>query len=336
VFQDLDKLAAPAAAAPPTGGLLDAMLAEEAETNRPVTAEDANDLAAFIRRITAGHLVPRDTPEKLAREARRNALASELLRGILHHPRMQAIEAAWRQAFMLVRAVETGDDLKIYLLDLTLPELISEMDSLKRTLGSQAPWGVIAANYSFGQSALDAKVLERVAGFARALGAPFLAEARVPEGDPDPAWTELRRSAHARWLGLALPRFLLRLPYGKETSAIETFPFEEMPESEHESYLWGNPSYFCAQLIGRSFSAHGWDLARRLSRRMDNLPMHVYKKDGELHAKPCAEILMSERDAEALLEAGFMPVASMKHEPAALVVRYQSIAEPATPLAGLS
>jgi len=108
VFQDLDRLAAepgaeaaPAPAPPraaPAGGLLDAMLADEAEQNRPVAAEDANDLAAFIRRATAGHLVPHDTPAKIAREARRNALAGELLRGILHHPRMQAIEAAWRAA----------------------------------------------------------------------------------------------------------------------------------------------------------------------------------------------------------------------------------------------
>jgi type VI secretion system protein ImpC len=343
VFQDLDRLASETEPAPPSrpavaassGGLLDAMLADEAEQNRPVRAEDANDLAAFIRRATAGHLVPRDTPAKLAREARRNALAGELLRGILHHPRMQAIEAAWRAVFMLVRSLETGEDLKVYLLDRTLPELISEMDTLKNTLGSKGPWGVIAANYAFGQSELDTKVLDRLAGFARALGAPLLAEARVPEGDPDPAWLQLRRSTEARWLGLALPRFLLRLPYGKETSAIETFPFEEMPESEHANYLWGNPAFFCTQLIGQSFVAHGWNLAHRLARRIDNLPMHVYREDGELVAKPCAEVFMTERDAESLLEAGFMPVASLRHEPAALVVRFQSIAEPAASLAGL-
>ena len=92
---------------------------------------------------------------------------------------------------------------------------------------------------------------------------------------------QLRRSPEARWLGLALPRFLLRLPYGKDTSPIEAFPFEEMPESEHSAYLWGNPAFFCAQLIGQSFEAHGWDLARRLARRIDNLPMHVYREDGE-------------------------------------------------------
>jgi len=280
--------------------------------------------------------VPRDTPAKQAREARRNALGGELLRSILHHPRMQAVEAAWRSAYTLVRGLHTSEDLKVYLLDITLPELVSQMDELRQELGRKAPWGVIVGNFTFGQSELDAKVLERVSGLARSLGAPFLAEGRVPEGEPDPAWTQLRRSEAARWIGLALPRILLRLPYGKETSPIESFPFEEMPQSEHSAYLWGNPAFFCAQLFGISFEAHGWDLARRLARRIDNLPQHVYREDGEPVAKPCAEILMSERDAETLLEAGFMPVASLKHEPAALVVRYQSIADPPAALAGLA
>jgi hypothetical protein len=44
---------------------------------------------------------------------------------------------------------------------------------------------------------------------------------------------------------------------------------------------------------------------------------------------------MTEKDAEDLLEAGFMPVASLKEQPAAMVVRFQSIAEPLAPLAGL-
>jgi type VI secretion system protein ImpC len=73
----------------------------------------------------------------------------------------------------------------------------------------------------------------------------------------------------------------------------------------------------------------------RLERRIEGLPMHVYREDGEPVAKPCAEILMTEKDATSLLDAGFMPVASIKHEPAAMVVRFQSIAEPLAPLAGL-
>jgi predicted component of type VI protein secretion system len=63
--------------------------------------------------------------------------------------------------------------------------------------------------------------------------------------------------------------------------------------------------------------------------------MHVYREDGEAIAKPCAELLMTERDAENLLDAGFMPLVSIKNEAAVAVVRFQSIAEPCGPLAGL-
>jgi type VI secretion system protein ImpC len=168
------------------------------------------------------------------------------------------------------------------------------------------------------------------------LGAPLIAGALPPGEAVSETWEELRKSPDARWLGLALPRFLLRLPYGKDTSPIEAIPFEEMPESEHSAYLWGNPAFLCAYLIGQSFVANGWELGGRLQRRVDGLPMHVYREDGEPVAKPCAEILMTERDAENLLEAGFMPVASLKEQDAVLIVRYQSIAEPAAALAGLT
>jgi type VI secretion system protein ImpC len=166
------------------------------------------------------------------------------------------------------------------------------------------------------------------------VGAPFIAEAQLPRDGIDKAWSELRHSADAPWIGLALPRFLLRLPYGKETEAIESFPFEEMPKSEHGSYLWGNPAFLCGYLLGKAYIRHGWELSR-VERRVDGLPMHVYREDGEPVAKPCAEVLMTEKDAENLMEAGFMPVASLKEQPAAMVVRFQSIAEPLAPLAGL-
>jgi type VI secretion system protein ImpC len=190
-------------------------------------------------------------------------------------------------------------------------------------------------NYAFGQSDLDAQVLERLAGLGSSVGAPFLAEARLPgESEPGAAWEGLRRSPDAPWIGLALPRFLLRLPYGKQTDSIESFAFEEMPQSQHGAYLWGNPAFFCAYLLGKTFLDRGWEM-KPLERRIDGLPMHVYREDGEPVAKPCAEVLMTEKEAHTLMEAGFMPVASLKHEPAAMVVRFQSIAAPIRALAGL-
>jgi type VI secretion system protein ImpC len=349
VFQDLDRhlqtAAPPPASAPPpaaasarapsSGSLLDQMLEEQdPESAPPVDLHDAEDLAGFIKRVTKGHLEPRPDPSKQQRAAQREALASKLLQGILHHPRMQALEAAWRAVFMLIRGLDTDSNLQVYLLDITLPELVSEMNTVQKELRRKGPWALIAGNYTFAQTELDAQVLRRLASLASALGAPFLAEAQLPREGTEEAWNELRQSPDAAWLGLALPRFLLRLPYGKDTVPIESFPFEEMPQSEHGSYLWGNPAFFCAFLLGKSFLRTGWEMSR-LERRVDGLPMHVYREDGEPVAKPCAEILMTEKDAENLMDAGFMPVASLKEQPAAMVVRFQSIAEPLAPLAGL-
>jgi type VI secretion system protein ImpC len=343
VFQDLDRRLAPPAPptaatparAPAGGSLLDQMVDDlDPEPEAPVSLRDAEDLSSFIQRVTKGHLEPRPDPARQQLAAKREALATELLQGILHHPRMQAIEAAWRALFMLICGLETDTNLQLYVLDITLPELVSEMGAVGKELRRRGPWALIAGNYTFAQTELDAQVLRRLAALASSLGAPFLAEAQLPHEGTEPAWEELRHSPEACWIGLALPRFLLRLPYGKATDSIDSFPFEEMPQSEHGSYLWGNPAFFCAYLLGKSFLEQGWGMSR-LERRIDGLPMHVYREDGEPVAKPCAEIFMTEKDALSLLEAGFMPLASLKYEPAAMVVRFQSIAQPLAPLAGL-
>ncbi len=258
IFRDLDrrleqpeppKAAAPAPAHPvapraaSSGSLLDQILAEHGEPEieqpaAPVSVEDANDLASFIQRVTRGHTEPRPGPAQQQRAAQREALATGLLRGILHHPHMQALEAAWRALFMLIRGLDTDSNLKLYVLNITLPELIAEMDTIRKDLRRKGPWAVIAGNYAFGQSELDAPVLGRLAGLASAVGAPFLAEAQLHGEDAaGEAWSGLRHSPEARWIGLALPRFLLRLPYGKDTVSIESFPFEEMPKSDHGAYF---------------------------------------------------------------------------------------------------
>ena len=332
--------AAPAAAprAASSGSLLDEIVGEQSppEPAPEASLGDANDLASFIERVSRGQTEAKPTAGQQERVARRNALAGEAMRGILHHPRMQAMEAAWRALFLLVRGLDTDGELKLYVLDITLPELVGEIETIQKDLRKKGPWAVIASNYSFGQSETEARALHRLARMAASLHAPFLAEAHLASEEPsEEAWTALRRSPEARWIGLAMPRFLLRLPYGKDTLAIESFPFEEMPKSEHKKYLWGNPAFFCAYLLGKSFLAQGWDL-RRIERRIDGLPMHVYREDGEPVAKPCAEVLLTEREAEKLMDAGFMPLASLKHEPAAMIVRFQSIAQPVAPLAGIS
>lgn len=235
---------------------------------------------------------------------------------------------------MLVRGL--ADDVKIYLFDATLDELMTDLGSLDKVLSlPRDPWALLVGNFAFGDGPEDARRLQAMGRFARGTGAPFLAEAQPPSvGNVPESWQELRRSPAARWIGLALPRFLLRLPYGKSTSAAESFHFEEMSGSVHHEYLWGNPAFCCAYLIGQSFRSHGWDLRPGTHRQMSGLPLHTYTSDGQTVNKPCAEMLLSEKDADLLMELGYMPLASMKDKDAVMLVRFQSIAEPLAPLAG--
>lgn len=318
------KASQPAAPPPPpsnfSGSLLDAML-DEAQP-APTKVEDANDLAGFIKRVTAGHIVPKEGP----------AVADprgEILRALLHFPEFQALESVWRSASLVVDGIEDDAHVRIYLLDTTLPGLVRNLDAVSAAMRAIGKWGCLAAAFTFGQSATEVEVLRRLSDWGKSVGAPFLAGAAAPDGSPSPEWKALRASAEARWIGLALPRFILRLPYGKSGSVIDSFPFEELDGNEHSHYLWGAPAFLCAFLLGQSFTDG------QLHRRISGLPMHVYREDGEAYAKPCAEVWLTEREAETLIDAGLIPIASIKNEDSVMVVRYQSIANPSTSLAGV-
>jgi type VI secretion system protein ImpC len=316
------------------GSLLDSLIDE---ANEEVAAPQATgDLADFIKKVMAPHLVPREDPRQKAQEAHADSVASVAMRTLLHAPEFQAIEAGWRAVDLLTRRLETDELLKLYLFDATLDELASDPAGVDRLIASpNTPWALIVGNYSFGQGAGYAKVLSMIGRSARAANAPFIAEAVPPSGTPEgPEWAELRRSDEARWIGLALPRFLVRLPYGRRTSPVESFEFDEMPETRHQDYLWANPAFCCACLIGQSFSSDGWNLRLGTNRRLDGIPLHTYTESGETRLKPCAEVLMTEKEAEYLMDQGIMPLASMKDQDAVLLVRFQSIANPVRALAG--
>jgi type VI secretion system protein ImpC len=308
--------------------LLEDLLRSEEEKAARVAA-DPGGLAEFIERVMAPHLEERRDPRQLEWEARRDALAAEAMRQILHHPEFQALEAIWTATAWLVKRLQPDRALKIYLLDTTLEELTVS------GAGLEGDWAVIAGYFTFGQSAQDAARLRTLGRMASRARAPFLAEALPPEGsEPDPDWFEFLHSNEARWIGLAVPRILLRLPYGKSTAPIESFEFEEMPQSVHQHYLWGNPGFFCAGLLGEAFRAAGWAMQPERHRRIEGLPVHVYHVDGSAVAKPCAEVAMSESDAEFLLDHGLIPMASVRDSDSVLLVRWQAIAKPAARLSG--
>jgi type VI secretion system protein ImpC len=206
------------------------------------------------------------------------------------------------------------------------------MAALRRALSDEAR-SVIAGLYYF--SPEDEGTLLRLASLARSARAPLLAGLAPHVVGLTDAFSELRRAADARWIGLALPRFLLRLPYGRDTHPLESFDFEEMPDGmEHERYLWGHPAAACAYLLGETFSRHGWAMRPGEFNTIEDLPLHVYQADGESELKPCAEVLLTDEAAALLLERGFMPLVSIKGTDQVRIWRFQSVIGPLAPLAG--
>jgi type VI secretion system protein ImpC len=217
------------------------------------------------------------------------------------------------------------------------------------------PWSLFVGDYSFGPTRVDAGLLGRLAKIAQAAGAPLVAgaDARLAGCEsvartPDPldwqfvsdkqsaqAWASVRALPEAQWIGLGMPRFLLRVPYGPRTNPIDKFDFEELPgEPDHEGYLWGNPGFACACLVGQSFTAYGWNFRPGMINELDGLPVHVYKSEGESALKPCAEAMLTDRAAEAIAARGLIPLRSVQNEGAVRVEAFLSLAGPATRLRG--
>jgi type VI secretion system protein ImpC len=156
----------------------------------------------------------------------------------------------------------------------------------------------------------------------------------LPE-DVDKAWRGLRDQADASYVGLALPRFLLRMPYGPETSPLESLPFREVPDAgEHEAFLWGNAAWACAALLGNEFHRSGWRMQLPQPAVLDDLPIFGEERDGEYRLQPCAEALLSHRAAEQIESKGLMPLLTIKGTGSAQLAAWRSVAASGAALSG--
>ena len=335
---------------------------------KPPAARDAKGpedttLTELVRRAVTPHLVDTSTAPGSQALAGEDSIVAERLRALLHAPSFQRLEALWRGVDFLTRRLETDERLQIHLIDLSRDELSAGLaadrgaSALYRLLVDDAvgqpggsPWSLLIGCYTFGYRSPDFDTLRRMASLARAAGAPFIAAAHpLLAGSPsfadtpDPEdwsddvpreWSELRASADAAFVGLVLPRFLLRVPYGERTVPCERLRFEETPGdglAEHDTYLWGNGAHAAALVLGQALS-HDSALGRPSS-VIRGLPLHVARRDGEAVAKPCTELSLSERDAARLLGRGLMPLLWVRDSDAMVLPRMQSIAMPAVPLA---
>lgn len=327
-------------------------------------------LERWLHDLMAPHIKPDTSNEQRALVAACDESVTALMRRVLHEAPFQRLEAAWLGVDRLVRGLELDAELKLFVLDAGIDELRRDVDAHAADLGASAlhglwvahagaaadasRYGAIALDHAFGLDELPflaalGAVASRAGAPLLAAGTPALAGAAdlaalaeprrwLPADDERLAlWQALRTSPMARSIGLVLPRVLMRLPYGAATDRTAAFDFDEMPAPRrHESYLWGYGAHALALLAGQAFLAGGWDMNLGEHLDLDDLPSHIHTADdGERAQQPCAELLLGENAGQALLERGLMPLLSYRNRNAVRLLRWQSIAEPPLPLAGL-
>ncbi|HEY3395855.1 MAG TPA: type VI secretion system contractile sheath large subunit, partial [Lacipirellulaceae bacterium] len=327
---------------------------------RPATAARPTPAQDLIKQIVGPHIVAGPSPDQESLLAAVDESLAEAMRRVLHHPDFQALESIWRSTELLTRELETGPQLQIVLYDISAEELAADLSApealedsgLYRLLVEQpaveaqsGPPSVLLANYVFHQTPPHAELLGRISKIAAAAEAPFIAaisadclkHQSAEEVHPLilESWNTLRSMPHARYLGLTVPRFMLRWPYGQKTEPIESFRFEEFtPQSGLKGMLWANGAMLAGLLLGKTFTEQGIP-GMRLGAVMsfDDVPFYYYSDtNGDQVALPNTERLVTESIAANLMSQNFMPILSIRGRPEVRLGSFQSLA--GTELAG--
>ena len=296
---------------------------------------------------------------------------TEQINLILHHNNFQKIEGAWRGLHYLVNNTETDEMLKIRIININKKELGRTLKKFKGTAWDQSPifkkiyeeeygqfggepYGCLVGDYHFDHSPPDVELLSEMSKVSAAAHAPFIAGVAPSVMQMDSwgeltnprdltkifstpeyaAWKSLRNSEDARYLGLTMPRFLARLPYGSKTDPVEAFDFEENTEGADSSkYTWANSAYAMAANINKAFTMYGWCSKIRgieSGGAVEGLPVHSFPTDdGGIDQKCPTEIAISDRREAELAKCGFIPLIHRKNSDFAAFIGAQSLQNPA-------
>jgi type VI secretion system protein ImpC len=269
---------------------------------------------------------------------------------ILHHPEVQRLESGWRSVKFLVDRTDFRENVKLEIVNVSKGELLEDFEDspevvksgLYKTVytaeygqfGGQ-PYAAMIGNYDFGPGPQDMKLLQYVASVAAMAHAPFVAAAgpqffgldnfsglpnlkdlkSIFEGPQYIKWQSFRQSEDARYVGLTLPRFLLRLPYGPETQPVKAFNYREDVSANHENYLWGNTAFAFASRLTDSFAKYRWCaniIGPMGGGAVEDLPLHQFEAMGAVQTKIPTEVLVSERREFELAEEGFIGLTMRK------------------------
>lgn len=276
---------------------------------------------------------------------------SAQLDDITHSEAFQQLESAWRSLKFLVSRTDFKKNVKIELLNSSKLDIMEDFEDSPETIQSGLyrhvytdeydtpggePYAALISNFEFSSTAQDVGVLQDLSRVAASAHCPFIGSvgakffgkgdvADLPKIEDlgsymDRAeyikWRAFRESEDSRYVGLVLPRFLLRLPYGPD-NMVSSFNYtESVTGSEHEKYLWGNSSFAFAANMVRSFQDNGWCVQIRgpeSGGKVEDLPIHLFDVGKGTQMKIPTEILIPETREFEFANQGFIPLSFYKN-----------------------
>jgi type VI secretion system protein ImpC len=305
-----------------------------------------------------------------ARIAAIDGLISRQLNEIMHHADFQKLEASWRGLNQLVMGSETGETMKVRVLNMSKKDMLRDFQAASEFTESALwkkiyenefgqyggdPYGCLVGDYEFGKGPQDMELLEHLSSVAAAAHAPFISAAGsqmfgldsftdlpnprdlakiFDKSNPENTkWLSFRESEDSRFVCLVMPHVLGRLPYGKETTPVEAFDFQEdVDGQDHDKYLWTNAAYSFAGRLTAAFSKHHWCVAIRGPEGgglVEGLPIHAFKtREGDVGAKCPTESLIPDTRENELSELGFIPLIHCKNTDYAAFFGSNSVQRP--------
>src|SRR5437899_3035880 len=310
-------------------GLLDQILDRTKPIDEKERERNKDYVGEFLKHVVQpGQVIKKDV------EANIKYWISEIdrklsgqLNEIMHHADFQRLEGTWRGLHYLVQQSETGEGLKIRVMNVNKRDLYKDLEkavefdqsaTFKKVyeeeygqLGGQ-PYGMLVGDYEFSRSAEDVSLLKMISHVAAQAHAPFVAGAnpklfnferdftelsaprdlaKIFEGVEYAAWKSFRESEDSRYVALTLPHVLGRLPYGENFTRVESFNFEEFVDGkDHDKYLWMNAAWAYASRITDAVSKHGWMARTRGVEgggKVEGLPVHTFPTDDGDVAMKC-------------------------------------------------
>jgi type VI secretion system protein ImpC len=360
------QAAAGAAAETKEASFLDQILddtrpGEEGERQRNKTY-----IEQFVRQVVKpGQVVSKDVEATIKTWiAEIDKKLSGQLNEIMHAPEFQKLEGTWRGLHYLVHQSETGETLQIKVLNVTKRELLKDLEkavefdqsSLFKQVYEQEygqlgghPYGMLIGDYEFSRHPEDISLLKMISNVAAAAHAPFISAAapklfnfdrfteltaprdlaKIFSSVEYAAWKSFRESEDSRYVALAMPRVLGRLPYGAEFKKVDEFNFEEFVDGkDHDKYLWMNAAWAYGARITDAVAKYGWMARTRGVEgggKVEGLPVHTFPTDdGDVAMKCPTEIAISDRREFELSNLGFLPLLHYKNRDFAAFIGAQS------------